>query len=625
MQNTDKNKKNKKTKNGTTSALLYGYEAFEKKIYDSASYKAFRKIKKLLAPLTALKRMFAGSCENSRLLSFAVKSFEKLLEKDLRYYGIGMFFFGIFVMAFSSLLQVSRYGADVFGREAVFHALLPGVIAVIFSVLLMSSHKSLSESFCDSRIMSFLLFDIFCFDRKRLERISAKTKSHTLPVIVGMLLSIPAVIFSSAIIVKLFTALILAYLILKSPENGVILVFLIIPFATGSILFGIVCFVCLSYLLKVFRNKRVFKLGLFDMPVIFFGLTVLLCGIISIKDTGSLGYSAAMLFVILFGFVISNTVKSTMLAEKCINAVILSATLSAAAGVVVYIINIYGLPFHSFAVSVLSDLIKSIPFGEQRLFSELIPLTIPFVLVKISRYSDAGKRLRGFVSLVILTAFSVLTLDASVWFTAFAAVLVYFCIINRKLIIYTVVAVVVGVILFEFVPAASESLRSFVYSFTDFAAVRELEHSASVYVSDVVSRFGLMGVGSSDAAAERVLTCIFGNAAAEAYPGCVFILKLLVKYGIIGLLSAVSVYVTSFMHNVGFHYSDKAYSGTVKLYSVACAASVSAIAAKGIFFPAFMTYEAVLLVFMIMYIGISLKKSAAREYVPDLFDLPAAV
>lgn len=626
MQNTDKNNKANKSRKSMTLSVLGIYKSFVKKIYNSASYRFFRWTRKFSFSAGNIKRKFASGCENSRIISVISGSVVKLLEKDMRYYGVAMFFFGIFVMAFSSLRHISLVGADyAFGRDESFGLILPGVLAILFSVMLMSSKKSLAAQLCESRIMSFLLFDIFCFDRKYLKKIPFKNHTHTFPVIIGIVLSLPAVFLSVSVLIRIFCTLIFVYLVLKKPENGVIFVFLTLPFAGSDSLFGIVAFVCVAYLLKVFRNKRVFKFGIFDITVIFFAAVVLLCGIISIRDTGSAGYSLKIIFAILFGLVISNAVKSTALAQKCINSVIISFSIAAFAGTVTFIIGTYGLSDISFIFTAVYDLTSFVQSGTDGLLYELTPLVIPFVLVKLSRYCEPSVRLRSFVSLIFLTAFSVFTLDITVWFTFAVGIIAYFCIRKRTLIPYVVAVAAIFALAVEFVPALSQLLRDVLSYVTDYQAKSAYHVQAAGYVSDIISRFGLAGIGSSDEALQRVFACLFGNESVSAYPYLSFVTELIIKYGIVGLISAIILYGAFVMSGMEFYMSEVAYRGAARLNCASCVASVSAVFIRSLFFPTFITYEAVLFIFMIMYIGISLSKSERREYVPDLFDLPAAL
>lgn len=625
MQKSSNDSNGNKAKKGVTLSLFEICNIFAKKIYNSASYRVFRWMKRFSVPFGEVRRKFAASFENSRILSSLSVFSVRLLEKDMRYYGVAMFFFGIFTVAFSSLRHISYVGADyAFGRSESFGLILPGALAILFSVVLMSSRKSLASQLCESRTMSLLLFDIFCFDRKYLERITPKEHTHTFPVILGILLSLPAVFLSVSVLLRIFCMLIFVYLVLKKTENGVIFVFLSLPFAGSEVLFGIVAFVCLAYILKVLRNKRVLKFGLSDITVIFFALVVLLCGIFAVRDTGSFGYSVKILFAIFFGIVISNTIKSTALAQKCINSLIISFSLTAFAGVVIFIITRYGLADISFIFSAMLELVQLLRGSSDSLLYELTPLVIPFVLVKVSRYREPAVRFRGFVSLFVLSAYSVFAFDVSVWFTFALALTVYFCIRNRHLIPYAVLCAAAFIFAFEFIPSFGLLIRTFLASFTDYYNESVLRAGAFGYVPDIISRFGFAGIGSSDVALQRVFACLFGNESILVYPYLCFAAELILKYGIVGLISAIMVYVSFALSGLEFYRSCVAYSGAAKLGCAACVASVTAIVIRSLVFPAFVTYESILFVFMVMFICGCLSKSERREYVPDLFDLPSA-
>ena len=601
----------------TVEFFLSLYVFFELKFSDSAIVKYIRKFIGASSRVTTfVGRLLARSVEKSYLISGFNSLVEILLEKSMRYYGVAVFFYGLFSLMLAFVGGLSRYNdiPDLLYNE--FNVIFPAVISVLIATVMMTSGESVASQILSSRLLSLFIFDYLYFDRKRIEAIIPKEHSHTLPVIIGMALSLLFLKISPLFVVKLTFYLVCIFMIMKAPENGVILTFFVFPFVDGKILVGLLGIVATSYFVKTIRMKRVYRVGFYDVFWGVFCFIIFICGVSSINYSGSFYSSLSVLLCFLFGFIIANTMKTTSLLERCINTLLLSSSIAALIIILLFFADHYGVStIHPFIKS-LCEMPSSLPFVSDTSFFEFFVILLPLTLSK-RRIADGGKSVTaGLISFILLLTACILSFDGVVWLSVIASIIVYYC--SLKPIITPLIAITAVLLLWsiKIFPDLASGVSQFISGITGGGFNLDTFVEASSRGLKLFSDMGIQGLGSGKAAVENAMTYYFGAGAASSVDNMSFAILLLLQHGIIGIIISACCYIVFLLKNSVLYFGKLEYPPKLKPYVASSIASVSFLMIKGLFFPTFLNIQSIAITCFLVYLGISVKNVILTEYVP---------
>ena len=602
--------------------ILSLYSFLEKSLSETAFVKLIRSFASSTSRFFSfLGRKVNKGFENSFILSKLDNLDNFLLEKSLRYYGVALFFYGLFSLMFSFIGGLNRYKDIVELLYSDVTVILPALFTVLIATVMMTSDSSLASNILRSRVLSSLFFEYLCFDKKRVESITPRYHTHTMPVIVGMALSILFIWISPIFAVKCIFYLICILAIMKTPENGIVLTFLLLPFADTKTLVGLLGLAATAYLLKMFRMKRVFKLGLYDCFLSLFGFVVFVCGISSVNCSGCKQNAVIILLCMFFGFIIANTMKTSSLAERCVNAILLSSSVLALLMILLFFAERYGIHAVHPAVSFLFDFLSALPFADNPSVFELFILLLPLALSK-RRISDGGKNVTaGLTSLILLLAALVLSFDGSIWLSILFAFVVYYCVLKPILIIPSAFLTALSLILLKVFPLLSSLLRHLFVDILgvsfDFGRIQ----NASEYGLKLLSEVGLAGVGAGSEAVQNVASGYFGNGISEVIPDMTFSLSILLQYGVVGIVVILICYLVFLSKNAYFYYCECDLPSVLKPYIASAVATVTFMLLKGLFLPSLISVHSLVVFCFLLYFGTSVKSCILTDYVPRGADI----
>lgn len=211
--------------------------------------------------------------------------------------------------------------------------ILTPVIAVLLCLLsipLVVSDKPLPAMLSELALTDYVFYELFCMKRH-----TATTVSRipiVIPVFVGFALAMLSSILPLWQIALALLLLLYLYVGMESPEFVFLTSLLAVPFI-GLIPHGeiwlcsavLLCFV--SFIVKVLYGKRVLYFEQYD---IFIGAMLLLLLISGIFLKGMDSFSSSVVMIILaLGYMLSgNIITNNRLAERAVNAVVLSAVVS---------------------------------------------------------------------------------------------------------------------------------------------------------------------------------------------------------------------------------------------------------------------------------------------------------
>ncbi|NCA93511.1 hypothetical protein EOM82_09875, partial [bacterium] len=178
---------------------------------------------------------------------------------------------------------------------------------VLISLFLIFSKKSLGRKISESTIFSFVL-DLLGINRLAIDGEVKPVNHFPAAFFAGLAYGIAGFFLSPAKVIFYIIAVIVLLIILYSPESGLLIAMVSIPFGNEDKLFLILLSTLVSYILKLLRGKRNLTFKSEDLPALFFAFIF----IIAIPAFGIL----QLLILVSSYFMASNLMRNVSLLKK---------------------------------------------------------------------------------------------------------------------------------------------------------------------------------------------------------------------------------------------------------------------------------------------------------------------
>lgn len=287
--------------------------------------RAFSKI-----DLARMRLFFARKTEQSVIVDFIRRLMCRFASSYMRQYGVFLLAFGFYG---ALMYLLTNYTVRIM-RPLPFYYLLLDVGAVFLALPMLGIKRTLAEVVCKSRLANYLFFNLLGLRRESLAEYGRGEKRVNFSFAIGTLFGILTLFVSPYKMVCAALLLITAYLVICSPETGVVLTALFIPFAPTAFLGFFIMFTTVSYVLKVLRGKRTLSLDLKDWAVLLLAAVVLLGGLVSIDVRSSFSYAVKMVFYMFSYILCVNLVCSRKWLGRVKTAIIISCVVTALGGLV---------------------------------------------------------------------------------------------------------------------------------------------------------------------------------------------------------------------------------------------------------------------------------------------------
>jgi len=352
-----------------------------------------------------IKTSFARLVESSTIVSLYRRFVNALLCSCVRDLGVFFLSFALFSLS-STLLRILMFDAPGKSPDANIICI---AAAIVCSVPMLASKKSIASRLEGSAFISFLLFDIMGISPLAL-RTKRTAKPHGAQALVlGTVTGTLTYIFEPPAIICVLLLVILAMTLLYSPESGLLLTLAIIPLVPYRVLRTVIFASAVSYLLKLLRGKRNITFSATDISVIIFA-SAAACAI-GIKSLPSLATGCIIYLCAV------NLIRSLNLLEKSINALCLGMFVSSVSAAAVSVSALFGVDAAEY-VSLLSTV-------DTHAASVLSLISAP---VALFMYHNSKRSTVSAVSLFLLasaTVNAVLSFTLSIW-CGYAAILVIY-------------------------------------------------------------------------------------------------------------------------------------------------------------------------------------------------------
>jgi len=590
--------------------LFLNYEKANDKLNNSYLANMVRLLKSKLTAVHSVKRKIAGIVEKSFFTGCAGKLSAKILEMPLRNFGVMFFFFGMFSLIISAFSGSEGILRAVVSKPQTFTI---GMVTIVLAGIMSLSQRPIGYLVTESKLFSFLFFDILSLKRKDFSCDPGKpVVGNLFFAVAGILFGLLTILFSPQHILFFILLLPLVFAVIRNPETGMILVFLLLPFVNEEILLFLVCLCCFTFLFKFLRNKRMLKVELFDVAVLFFLLIVLLNGLNGISGVARFASTMKIIIFLVFGWLLSNSIKTSMLTEKCIKAFILSVSVFSFVEIILFILDIYFPHGSNIIFDSIRSFFEAIPFTAEADFAELSVMALPFAAASFNR-----TRLYSCIAFALCLAAAMISLDITAWLVCILALVIYFSMLRPVVLpAFALSSVVIVVACFIF-PDAFSSVHDFIHEYTNHSDLTEKLVVANGYGVTAAAEFWFTGAGTGDHVISHIFKCIFGTEASVYVDYTALSVHLLIQFGVSGLVSAAIMVASSVSNGLSLYFHDSFCSPKLRKYAAACVAVIVSFAIKGLLFPTLTSDQSLLGFLLIMYIPACVRTGSLFEYSPE--------
>lgn len=210
--------------------------------------------------------------------------------------------------------------------------LIVGSITAVCSIPFLSSSKSAIQLFSGGKTARKITRGLLLIPE---EKLWTQKKRGGVPYMavagfLGMGCGVLSYFINPIYIIAAFFILVCIALIFSSPEIGIILSCVAMPFLqyikhVDILLLSLVLVTALSYIIKLIRGRRTFRISMSGVMVLIFGCTMIIAGIFSIGGAGAIKYSIFNV-IIMFGafFLGGNLTKDDKVRRVCIKVLTVS-------------------------------------------------------------------------------------------------------------------------------------------------------------------------------------------------------------------------------------------------------------------------------------------------------------
>ena len=560
--------------------------------------------------LRTIREFLSRSFETSFILKSFRKAILSLAFVSLKTYGSFFLSFGIYtilVYFINTLLPITG-AADM-------DSLYVGVCVCIVALPMYVSSSSLSDAVRRGRITSALFVDAFGYREEVFEQRQGKKRHKTGgAVLLGIIAGIMTFAISPMLIIGAIAILVFAVLIAVTPEIGVLLCLFGLPFFSlveqpTMLLGALLVFTTFSYLIKIIRGKRIFRLELIDLVVMIFLVLTLFSGIITVGAKDSY-YAALISCFFVFGyFLVVNLIRTEKWLHRCVIALVSSGTVVSIIGILEYLLGASSQQWLD--TSYFSNIQgrTTSMFENPNYLAAYLALIFPFVLYQTISCKAKKERLLCLISCISFVLCAVFTWSRGAWLAMLISSLVFFMIYTRK----TLRWVFVG--LFA-LPFAAFLIPNNVI--TRFASIGDMADSSTMYrvytwrgSAEMIQDYFWGGIGYGTEAFSQLYP-IYAYAGIEsAVHSHSLYLQILISMGIGGL--ACFALLSVFYFQKSFEYLKKPSSRDSFLLTSAAIVAFLALLVMGLFDYVWYNYRIMFLFWAVIGIGVACIRVGRKE------------
>ncbi len=544
--------------------------------YDTTNDAFRRGIKRLKRPNSQkrTKRTIARAMENNPLVKVVPKIQQFLLTVSVRDYGLVLF-----TMALIS-------GALFFVQDYIpvlswsLSSLITSIVIAVVALPMLFSKKSIARILFEWKLFSSILFNFLGISDEPY-RYTADDEPHSsssIALLCGLVLGAISYFLTPLGLLALITLIFLAYNVLITPEVGIVLMILSLPFSSVGVMSGLGLYVTLCYIIKCISGRRTFKFEYADLWMLIISLVVVYGGFMSYDIASSSRRMLISIFLLSMFFVISNLVRSKEWYRRCVLAFAISSTLASAIGIVQFVLGKFDIVWDKMEAFAVVHQRASSTFSDPDSFALYVIASLSFLLLFILSGKSANIRAIGAICSLINIVALVLTFSKVGFIGAIAMLIFMLLIFNRNSVYFILACFIAGTILHFALP--TQMLERF---FALFATPTLNDaYRAEAWASFVeVIKHHPFGIGLGDTSLSLALTQLTG----KDMPIENLYLRFTMSCGIVGTILLVGVIIV--MLRVILSYCAKTSNRLHRINAIAGFVGAFGIFASGIYSNAF--------------------------------------
>ncbi|MCD7776821.1 MAG: hypothetical protein LUH54_05580, partial [Firmicutes bacterium] len=421
-------------KGGIISKVFSSYDTLESAWEHGVIYGAVSSVF-ASAPMRKLRISMSRSLEGSLLVRFFSYVCGLLSDVTLRTYGVFIFSSGLY----SAVVYAIKYVSSSLTAEL--DALITGVLLMILSLPLLFSSKTLAHAAADSRIGSFVAFDMLGFWRDGIaERESAHDRGDV-AMLLGLLVGLSTFYFDAAVVLLSLLILLLVFVVFSRPEAGVIILFAFFPLMSEAFACSALLMIFASYVFKLARGRRTLKFDIVDAIFLIFSLQLLMGAAVNYGAGTSYTGNYTYAFFTLAYFLIKNLMTDDKWRMRMMRSAVFGGCILAAVALLHKLFDIESLPLDGIGSSVLAsriELFESILSSAEA----LAPYMTAMMIIMAAYIAQRGGS-TAFTALFIAAAAAAAVLMGSrgVWLGILFGVFALFIIAGKRFILAPTIAI----------------------------------------------------------------------------------------------------------------------------------------------------------------------------------------
>lgn len=560
--------------------LFSSYSSSSKSFQNGYVVDYFSGSKKNKKYVRRAREYLSGNFENSFILTKIRKKVCSLAFIPLKSYGTFFLSFGIYTV----LVYFTKLLLPVMGKADIDY-LFVGIAVCILAVPMNISKLTLAKAIKNGRMTGAIFVDGFGYRNESFEgTVSKKNKRGGSSVLLGIAAGVFTFIVNPTNILLVLALCVAAVLIMCAPEIGVLICLLGLPFFSflenpTLALIAIVLITVASYLVKLIRGKRIFKIELIDFSVMFFLILTYFSGAISVGGRDSLMSALISCALGCVYFLIVNLIRTEEWLKRCLVAIVSSGTVVAFIGVLEYIL---GLSTNAWLdLDYFTDIYGRTTslFENPNYLAAYLAVIFPFALYQTVSCKTKRSRMLCVISCVIIALCTVFTWSRAAWIAIIICTTAFFIFYSRKTM-RAVFATLIAVPFLQFVLPQNIVRR--------FTSIGDMADSSTLYrvytwkgCVEMIKEYFWGGIGYGNTAFAELYPVYAYAGIESAVHSHNLYLQILISMGIGGLLCFGAIIF--FYAQKSFEYSKSPASRDSYLFVVAAFFAVCSLLIMGVF------------------------------------------
>ncbi len=534
----------------------------------------------------------------------------KLAFVPLKTYGSLFLSFGIYtvIVYFIKLMLPIMGSADI-------DNLYVGIGMCIVSLPAYFSSLTLANAVQRSKITSALFIDAFGYREPNFEDKYTKKSSRTgVAVFLGLSFGILTFVIDPLWVLGGLLGLLVASLVMITPEIGVLLCIFFLPFLSffknpTFALTAVVLMTTFSYVIKIIRGKRIFKLELIDFSVLLFLVMILFSGVITVGGKNSY-YAALISCFLMFGyFLIVNLIRTQAWLKRCVVAFATSGTITAVMGIMQYILGLSpsGWIDENYFPNISGR--ATAVFDNPNYLAAYLALVFPFVLYEFVLAKSKKERWLLFLCCAFVVICAILTWSRGAWLAMLVTALIFLMIFSKKTMRFFYSAIIIV----PFLPFVLPS--NIVSRFTSIGDIADSSTMYRIYTwrgsGNMIKDYFWGGIGYGTDAFSQVYPMYAYAGIETAVHSHSLYLQILISMGVVGILCFALIVL--FYSQKCLEYLKHPVSKDSFLMTSASLAAFVALLIMGMFDYVWYNYRVFFVFWTVMAFGVACVRIGKNE------------